>query len=311
MTPRRIISEFVIEPGTGKAIELLQGQILRVEQVEGGQCADFNCFNLHDYKEFMHCGRTRTVHGFHPTKGSFMWSAPPRERAMLYILEDTVGRNDVLFPRCSAYVYEASYGFAVHTNCHDIQAEAQREYGLTPDDVHDSFNLFMCTGVDADGHAFMTRQTTKTGDHVDLLALMDVLAIPNVCGADVMKTSNFALKPLRLTVFAATAADLAKVPRVPTLASQRTPKDFRNPTIKSDRPLRRDPAYKPDFPNTPIVLTELPVPLTPEEVAAFNAVKRTDIYGDDDAAALRDLLFSWWEERFLLAHAGAPAIENQ
>ena len=46
----------------------------------------------------MHCGRTRTVHGFHPTKGTFMWSAPPRERAMLYILEDTVGRNDVLFP---------------------------------------------------------------------------------------------------------------------------------------------------------------------------------------------------------------------
>ena len=146
MSERKILFEHVLEPGTGKAIELLKGQILRVEQAEGGQCADFNCFNLHDYKEFMHCGRTRTVHGFHPTRGTFMWSAPPRERAMLYILEDTVGRNDVLFPRCSAYVYEASYGFSVHTNCHDIQAEAQREYGLTPDDVHDSFNLFMCTG---------------------------------------------------------------------------------------------------------------------------------------------------------------------
>ena len=104
MISRQIISEFVLEPGTGKAVELLKGQILRIEQVEGGQCADFNCFNLHDYKEFMHCGRTRTVHGFHPTTGTFMWSAPPRERAMLYILEDTVGRNDVLFPRCSAYV---------------------------------------------------------------------------------------------------------------------------------------------------------------------------------------------------------------
>ena len=310
MTARQIISEFTLEPGTGKAIELLKGQILRIEQVEGGQCADFNAFNLHDYKEFMHCGRTRTVHGFHPTKGTFMWSAPPRERAMLYILEDTVGRNDVLFPRCSAYVYEASYGFAVHTNCHDIQAEAQREYGLTPDDVHDSFNLFMCTGVDEDGHAFMTRQTTRKGDHVDLLALMDVLAVPNVCGADVMKTSNFALKPLKLTVFAATEADLAAVPKTPVLASQRTPKDFRNPKIKTDRPLRRDPDYKPEFPNTPIVVTELQIALSAEELADFHAVKRTDIYGDDDAAALRDLLFSWWEERFLLAHAGAPAIEE-
>jgi hypothetical protein len=157
----------------------------------------------------------------------------------------------------------------------------------------------------------MTRQTTKPGDHVDLLALMDVLAVPNVCGADVMKTSNFALKPLKLTVFAATEADLAKVPGVPTLASQRTPKDFRNPVIKTDRPLRRDPSYKPEFPNTPIVVTELPIALGPDEVAMFNTVKRSDIYGDDDAAALRDLLFSWWEERFLQAHAGAPAIETK
>jgi len=48
-----------------------------------------------------------------------------------------------------------------------------------------------------------------------------------------------------------------------------------------------------------------------DELAMFNAVKRSDIYRDDDAAALRDLLFSWWEERFLQAHAGAPAIESK
>src|SRR5882757_7940059 len=258
-----------MQPGTGKAIELFAGQILRIEQVEGLQCVDFNCFNLDDYKEFIHCGRTRTVHGFHPTKGAFLWSAPPRERALLYILEDTVGRNDVLFPRCSAYVYESAYGFDAHTNCHDIQAEAQREYGLTPDDVHDSFNLFMCTEVTMDGRATITRQETKPGDHVDLLALTDVLAIPNVCGADVMRTSNFALKPIKLTVFEATEADLAQVPNTPKLASQRTPKDFRNATIKADRALSRDPSYVPQFTNVPIVLEELAVPLTADEAAAL------------------------------------------
>ena len=126
-----------MEPGTGKALELRRGQVLRIEQIEGGQCVDFNAFNLHDYKEFMHAGRTRNLHGVNPTKGDFMWSAPPRERPIIYILDDTAHCNDVLFPRCSAYLYECYYGLAVHTNCHDIQAEAQREYGLTPDDVHD------------------------------------------------------------------------------------------------------------------------------------------------------------------------------
>jgi uncharacterized protein len=126
MMDRNVLFEMTLMPGTGKALEMKAGQILRIEQIEGLQCVDFNCFNLHDYKEFMHCGRTRTVHGFHPTKGDFLWSAPPRERALMYILEDTVGRNDVLFPRCSAYVYESAYGFDAHTNCHDIQAARTR-----------------------------------------------------------------------------------------------------------------------------------------------------------------------------------------
>ena len=42
------------------------------------------------------------------------------------------------------------------------------------------------------------------GDYVDLMAQMDVLAVPNVCGADVMMTSDFELKPLKLSVFEAT-----------------------------------------------------------------------------------------------------------
>ncbi len=308
MRKRKILFEWVMQPGSGKAIELLAGQILRIEQVEGLQCVDFNCFNLHDYKEFMHCGRTRTVHGFHPTQGAFLWSAPPRERALLYILEDTVGRNDVLFPRCSAYVYESAYGFDAHTNCHDIQAEAQREYGLTPDDVHDSFNLFMCTEVTLDGRATITRQESRAGDHVDLLALVDVLAVPNVCGADVMRTSNFALKPIRLTVFEATDAEIAATPKTPILKSQRTPRDFRNPTIKASRALVRDPNYVAEFVNFPLRVENVAVALTADEDEMLERV-RLPVYGADDGAALRDILFTWWEERFLgAAESGAPAI---
>ena len=48
-----------------------------------------------------------------------------------------------------------------------------------------------CTCSVFDGRATITRQYTKPGDYADLLALVDVLAVPNVCGADVMRTSNF------------------------------------------------------------------------------------------------------------------------
>jgi uncharacterized protein YcgI (DUF1989 family) len=295
---RELLWEHVMQPGTGKAVEMRAGQVLRIEQVEGGQCVDFNCFNLHDYKEFMHCGRIRTVHGLNPGPGDFLWSAPPRERAMMFMLEDTVRCNDVMFPRCSAYLYESAYGFHDHTNCHDIQAEAQREYGLTPDDVHDSFNLFMCTEVQ-DGRGQIRRQHSKAGDHVEFLALIDVLAVPNVCGADVMRTSNFALKPVKLQVFSASERDLARVPPLRTYANQKTPEQFKIQQIKATRELKRDDSYTPHFTNVPLTLRTWPITLSIEDHARLRDAGLAELYGGNEGDALRDVLFSWWERHFI------------
>ncbi len=299
MTGRRVLQELVLEPGTGKALPLLRGQVLRIEQVAGRQCADFNCFNLHDYKEYMHTGRTRHMHGLHPTRGDFLWSAPPRERPMLAILADTCGTNDALYPRCSAFLYEYHYGLAVHTNCHDIQAEAQREFGLTPDDVHDSLNFFMHTGVDAAGRPYIADNRARRGDYVELLALIDVLAVPNVCGADVMATSDFELKPLRLVVAEATEADWAAVPPLPRYRNQRTPAEFTLATIKADRELRRDPAYRPAFVNVPLRISEVPVALSEEDAATLARLRATGRYGETDGEVLRYVFFSWWIGKFM------------
>ena len=297
--PRRVREELIIEPGTGKGLPLARGQVLRIEQVAGRQCADFNCFNLHDYKEYLHTGRTRHMHGLHPTRGDFLWSAPPRERPMMAILEDTCGTNDALYPRCSAFLFEYHYGLPVHTNCHDIQAEAQREFGLTPDDVHDSLNFFMHTGVDASGRPFIADNRARQGDYVELLALIDVLAVPNVCGADVMATSNFELKPLKLVVSEASEEDSARVPAMPRYRNQRTPADFKVTAIKADRELRRDPHYRPEFVNVPLRVSEVDVRLDPDELQALRRLKATGRFGETDGEVLRHVFFSWWIERFM------------
>lgn len=296
---RKMLQEIVLQPGTGKALELRRGQILRIEQLEGAQCADFNCFNLHDYKEFFHTGRTRHLHGMHPTKGDFLWSAPPRERPMMAIIADTVGTNDVVYPRCSAFLFEYQYGLPVHTNCHDIQAEAQREYGLTPDDVHDSFNFFMHTGIDKNGHPFIDKQTAKRGDYVELLALIDVLAVPNVCGADVMMTSDFEFKPLKLVVYESCDADWQGVDPPPKQINQRSPADFKVKNIKADRALYRDASYRPEYVNVPIRVTDLEVPLDAEEAALLERLAASGEYGKTDAEVLRYVFFTWWIERFM------------
>ena len=289
---RELIEEWVLQPGTGKAIELRAGELLRIEQIDGGQCVDFNCFNLHDYREFFHTGRTRTLHGINPGAGDLLWSSPPRERAMMFILTDTAHCNDVVFPRCSANLYETAYGYAAHTNCADIQAEAQREFGLTPDDVHDSFNFFMATSVD-DGMPGIHHQSSVAGDHVELVALMDLLAVPNICGSDVMKTSNFAIKPVLVQRWRASAADLAAVPPLRAYDTQRTVEQFRQPVIRQSRALSRDPDYRPAFVNTPIVYEPVEVSVTEAAAAQFASLWRHDLYASE-GDALRDVLLAWW-----------------
>lgn len=129
---------------------------------------------------------------------------------------------------------------------------------------------------------------------------MDVLAVPNVCGADVMRTSNFSLKPVKLQVLRASERDLAGVPAVKTYASQRTPADFKVAQIRTERELRKDPAYQPRFTNVPIRVERLQIELSPDEYASLRATGLRLYYGDNDGDALRDVLFSWWETHYMM-----------
>ena len=298
MTDRKLVSEQIIEPGTGKAVPVLRGQILRIEQMCDGQCADFNAFNLHDYKEFFHCGRTRHMHGLFPHEGDMLWSAPPRERPMFTIIADAVGTNDINYPRCTAFLYEYQFGFDNHTNCHDIQAEAQREYGLTPDDVHDSFNFWMHTAIDENGRMYIKRLMARKGDYVELIAHFDTLAVPNVCGADVFTTSNFELKPLKLQVFDSSAQDKAQwlQPEERLYKNQRTPADFKIKEIKATRELVRDPDYKEDWGVYPIVKKPFEIKLTSNEYRFVDDLRKTGNFGQGDGDIVRYAFFSWWIE---------------
>ncbi|WP_298134261.1 urea carboxylase-associated family protein [Micropruina sp.] len=142
---RKVLAEHVLEPGTGKAVVVRAGDLLRVEQLRGGQCGDFNIFSLENHHEHLHVGRTRSLHGKSPARGDLVWSRAPWERPLMAILEDT-GQTDTLVPYCSALLYWRLFGQRQHTNCQQIQIEAQREYGLPPYAVHESLTS-SCTWI--------------------------------------------------------------------------------------------------------------------------------------------------------------------
>ena len=293
--------ELVLTPVSGKAVPVYQGEVLRISLLEGPQCVDFNCFNLHDYKERMSVLHMVEYYGFRVRKGCMVLSHPPRFNPMLLIVEmSETCVTDLLGGRCNAPLFETRLGFDIHTNCQDTIAECIGEYGLTPDDVHDSFNMWMNTSWDNLGKWYPAslRNPGKKGDYIDLLAMMDVLAVPVVCGSgDTDKVSNYWLKPIQVQIFEPSdeTERLKQIYRqkYAGLRNQRTVDDFRIKEIRTERELKPIPGYKPRFINFPLKVQDVPIELTDEDYQNVQHLKMRGL-GEDDEDAVRSAVLEWY-----------------
>ena len=298
--------DLVLQPISGKAVPVHTGEVLRIIQVEGEQCVDFNAFNLHDYKERMDVGSSRGSTGFRPKKGHILCSNPPRYRPMIGILEmSPTCQTDVLGRTCHATLFEMSFGLERHTNCQDTIAESISEYGLTPDDVHDSFNMWMNSEWDSTGKVWTIANTGRKGDFVDLVAFFDILAVPLICGSgDIRWTSNFSFKPIQIQVLEASPDTKAIVDRVKTrygrFKNQRTVDKFRVKDIKADRELRRVPGWKPQFVNFPIEVEDTTVKLNQAEYRQAVSLQEQG-FGRDVGDVVRRGVMIWANK-----HLAAP-----
>ena len=292
--------EVVLQPVSGKALPVHRGEVYRVVQEDpSGICVDFNCYNLHDYEEHVSTSISRRQ-GLHIPKGGFAISDSPRNRLMLQVLDkpDTC-IIDMLGHRCSPAWCEAIWGFPDIPNCQDSLAEAIGEYGLTPDHTHASYTFWMPTGWGDDGQFLLRRNSgVKPGDHVDLLALMDVLAVSCICGAnDLTPLGNYFSAPIRLQIFEASdeteqvAADVAR--QYPPLAGQVDPNDFRTEHKIADRELRRVPDYEPRFKRYPLKFTEIEAQISADDFAEAERLVEQGLRSDV-ADAIRSGVIGWY-----------------
>jgi uncharacterized protein YcgI (DUF1989 family) len=290
--------ELTLQPITGKAVPVRRGEIFRIEQLEGGTCVDFNAFNLHDYKEFLDCGFTRSFQSFDPRRGEFIWTNAPRGRPMFAILEiaDTC-ELDIVGHRCNRVFDELGWGLVDHANCQDTLAEAIREFGLTPDDVHDSFNLWMATTIDEQGHRQFKWNPAQPGDRLDLLAMFDVLAVAVICGCgDLVGINNYTFTPVKLEVVEATPSTLALVDEVEQrwgrLASQDTSQDLAHTPVHATRALEPDPSYQPRYRPAP-GRQWLRLELTDEDRELIRGLLASGVYGENEGEAIRAAFMRW------------------
>ena len=185
-----MIESFLVPKATGKGFVVRKGQLLRLTQPDGPQVIDFDAFNLDDPRETLGSSVTRRRENIHLTTGNSIWTTQPWERQMFTIVADTVDHrasasggvtHDMVSGRCSRAARMLRYGVD-SPGCQEILSEAIEPFGLGVEHVHDPFNIFMRTGIDAEGNLFWeSPDDVKAGDYIDLVAEMDVIVAASCC----------------------------------------------------------------------------------------------------------------------------------
>lgn len=187
---RELVNELVVPRLSGKAFVVEKNNIVRVTCIEGKQVADFNAWNKDDPKEMFWSGRTRLLQRAHLSVGDRLWSTPPRMRPMFTIIADTVAHkplagnarsHDLMYCRCNERLYEVIRNEKSAPNCNSNIASAIAEFGLTPDYVHDAFNIFMTTGLGEDDRFFYVDPDAEQGDYLELHAEFDCIVAISAC----------------------------------------------------------------------------------------------------------------------------------
>jgi uncharacterized protein len=183
-----------LEPQTGTAFELKAGQLLRVIDLEGEQVSDLTAFAGADTTEWLSSGRSIDyANTIYLTTGHVLYSN--RSRPMFTIVADEVGRHDFLLTPCSRETFEIIYhNHEPHPSCFENLWRNLEQFGITPDAIPTTFNIFMNVEVSSDGTIKVLPPRSKAGESITLRAEMDLIVGLTACSAEM--SNNYSFKPI-------------------------------------------------------------------------------------------------------------------
>jgi uncharacterized protein len=183
-----------LEPQTGAGFLVSRGQRLKVIDPTGEQVSDLMSFSRDDPPEWLSSGRTIDyANTIYVTTGHTLYSN--RSRPMWTIEEDTVGRHDFLLTPCSPDTFRIIYNNPdYHPSCFENLCGALAPFGIRPDEIPTTLNLFMNVVVGPDGVLTIGPPLSRAGDHIVLRAEMDLYVGITACSAELSNNGSF--KPI-------------------------------------------------------------------------------------------------------------------
>jgi uncharacterized protein YcgI (DUF1989 family) len=188
-----------LEPQTGTAFTLKSGQLLKIIDPKGEQVSDLTAFSSADTSEWLSSGRSIDyANTIYLTKEHKLYSN--RSRVMFSILEDTVGRHDFLLTPCSPETFQIIYeNHDYHPSCFENLHTNLARFGISPDMIPTTFNIFMNVIVKSSGELQIDPPPSKAGDYILLRAEMDLIVGVTACSAEM--SNNYSFKPIDVEIY--------------------------------------------------------------------------------------------------------------
>ena len=175
-----------------------RGDILRVVDPQGEQVSDLFAFRDGDLSCSLSSGRSIDYASkIFLTVGNTLWSND--SRPMFTIVKDDVGRHDFLLTPCSQEMFEILYKHrGHHPSCFENLKKALEPFGVAPERISTTFNIFMTVDVAPDGSVSVKPPKSKAGDAIELRAEMDLICALTACSAE--GSNNGSFKPIDFEV---------------------------------------------------------------------------------------------------------------
>jgi uncharacterized protein len=202
-----VVSRMHLEPQTGGALTIAKGQLLRIIDPRGEQVSDLISFARDDTREWLSSGRTIDyANTIYLTTGHTLYSN--RSRPMWTIVEDTVGRHDFLLTPCSLDTFRIIYGTSGHhPSCFENLATALAAFGIPPDTIPTTLNVFMNVEIQPTGELRILPPRSRAGDHIVLRAEMNMIVGVSACSAELSNNGTF--KPIDVELLEPEASQAA------------------------------------------------------------------------------------------------------
>lgn len=177
-----------IKNASASAYFVKAGDYIQIQDVDGRQCTDFQCFSARKLdrgiEHALDVTTTRTLQGHaYPMPGLHGKYYDQDMLPLVEVVQDTCGRHDAFALACAAKYYD-DIGYPGHVNCSDNFNRELADHGVTGRAGWMAINFFFNTGIDAHGVMYADEPWSRPGDYVLLRALTDLVCVSSACPDD-------------------------------------------------------------------------------------------------------------------------------